>query len=83
MKASKRYSFEEIKEKNKKLEEKKNLNINTSNINRELVKFNSSKNPPISQNNKLLNSFDEYIFIDELINICKKHNKEYLYKDFL
>ena len=71
LKKSKRYSFEEIKEHNKKMEEgKKNSIGNIPKINRECKRINSIKNPQIFPN------FDENIFINELMNICKKHTKE-------
>ena len=77
---SKRYSFEEIKEKTKKIEEKKNVNIiNNQKINREFVRINHLKNSDINKKNEIneiVPSFDEDNFINELINICQKHNKE-------
>jgi serine/threonine protein kinase len=81
LKKSKRYSFEEIKEHNKKIQESKKLNNNNIHkINRELVRFNSLKNPLIDEKNKVIPPFDENIFINELINICKKHSKDKIIK---
>jgi len=81
LKKSKRYSFEEIKEHNKKIQESKKLNNNKIHkINRELVRFNSLKNPLIDEKNKMIPPFDENIFINELINICKKHSKDKIIK---
>ena len=81
---NKRYSFEEIKEHNKKMEEeKKNFNNNMpKKINREFVKVGSLKNnSPSSQDSEKdlpLPSFNENIFINELMNICRKHTKDNL-----
>lgn len=73
LKKCKRYSFEEIKEHNKKMEEeKKNSNGNIPKINREFKRINSIKNPLC----QFFPNFDENIFINELMNICKKHTKE-------
>ena len=73
LKKCKRYSFEEIKEHNKKMEEeKKNSNGNIPKINREFKRINSIKNPLC----QIFPNFDENIFINELMNICKKHTKE-------
>ena len=81
LKKSKRYSFEEIKEHNKKIQESKKLNNNNIHkINRELVRFKSLKNPLIDEKNKVIPPFDENIFINELINICKKHSKDKIIK---
>ena len=82
LKKSKRYSFEEIKEKSKKIEEKKNAkNVNNQKINREYVRINHLKNEENNKNNEnnkvvLSSSFDEDNFINELINICQKHNND-------
>ena len=82
LKTCKRYSFEEIKERNKKMEEgKKKFNANIPKINRERIQINSIKNPPLFQeNNKILPNFDENNFLNELMDICKKHNKENIIK---
>ena len=81
MKKMKRYSFEEIKEKNKKNEENKSLNMDKSKINREFVRINDLKNKENNDNdNKLIPSFDEDIFINELVNICQKHSKDNIMK---
>ena len=81
MKEMKRYSFEEIKEKNKKNEENKSLNMDKSKINREFVRINDLKNKENNDNdNKLIPSFDEDIFINELVNICQKHSKDNIMK---
>ena len=81
MKKMKRYSFEEIKEKNKKNEENKSLNMDNSKINREFVRVNDLKNKENNDNdNKLIPSFDEDIFINELVNICQKHSKDNIMK---
>ena len=81
---NKRYSFEEIKEHNKKMEEeKKNCSNNMpKKINREFVKVDTVKNnsPSIqdSEHTFPLPSFNENIFINELMNICRKHSKDNL-----
>ena len=83
LKKMKRYSFEEIKEKSTKKEENKNLNKDKSKINREFVRINDLKRKDIHYGDncgKIIPSFDESIFINELINICQKHNKDNIIK---
>ena len=75
LKKSKRYSFEEIKEKSEKIRDIKNMNFGAPKINREFVRINSLKNSDNNnEKNKINPSFDEDSFINELINICKKHS---------
>ena len=78
LKKSKRYSFEEIKEQNKKIQEDKKK-LNNTKVNKEIVRFNS-KNPLIEEKNKIIDPFDENIFINELIDICQKHSKDKIIK---
>ena len=80
LKKSKRYSFEDIKEQNKKMQEDKKKLHNITKINKELVRFNSLKSPLKDEKNKMIPPFDENIFINELINICKKHSKDKIIK---
>jgi serine/threonine protein kinase len=81
LKKYKRYSFEDIKECNKKMEEgKKNMNSNKPNINRECIKINMIKNQYVQGNDKIFPNFDENNFINELMYICKKHSKEKIIK---
>jgi serine/threonine protein kinase len=81
LKKYKRYSFEDIKECNKKMEEgNKNMNSNKPNINRECIKINMIKNQYVQGNDKIFPNFDENNFINELMYICKKHSKEKIIK---
>ena len=81
LKKYKRYSFEDVKERNKKMEEgKKNMNSKIQNINKECIEINMIKNPLFQENDKIFINFDENNFINELMYICKKHSKEKIIK---
>ena len=55
--------------------------MDKSKINREFVRINDLKNKENNDNdNKLIPSFDEDIFINELVNICQKHSKDNIMK---
>ena len=75
LKKSKRYSFEEIKEKNRENKENNNMGIRKSKINREFVRIKDLKKKinGYDDKNKLIPSFDENLFINEIMNICQKH----------
>ena len=79
-KKGKRYSFEEIKEYNEKIEEeKKSSNNNIPKINREFVLVDKKKHFK-KDNNEILPTMDENLFINELMNICQRHTKENIVK---
>ena len=75
LKKIKRYSFEEIKEKNRENKENNNMGIRKSKINREFVRIKDLKKKinGYDDKNKLIPSFDENLFINEIMNICQKH----------